>query len=142
MQRIILIDFDGTICEHTYPDIGKPIPGAIETLLKLQEKGHKLILWTVRGGKELQDAVDFCDFKGIKFWGVNENPDQNLDPEDWGDEKDKYDNLPDKLEWSCKPYGHLVIDDINLGCPVEYKNGKKMVNWKRVYLLLKGMGYL
>ena len=42
----IAIDFDGTIVEHAYPEIGHPIPFAIETLLQLQEDGHRLILWT------------------------------------------------------------------------------------------------
>ena len=47
---IIAVDFDGTIVEHEYPAIGKPIPFAIETLLHLQKDGHRLILWTVRRG--------------------------------------------------------------------------------------------
>ena len=45
---IIAIDFDGTIVEHKYPQMGRPIPFAIETLLQLQKENHKLILWTVR----------------------------------------------------------------------------------------------
>ena len=44
---VIAVDFDGTIVEHEYPKIGRPIPFAIETLLQLQQDGHILILWTV-----------------------------------------------------------------------------------------------
>jgi len=47
----IAVDFDGTIVENKYPQIGKPIIFALETLKKLQEEGHLLILWTYRSGK-------------------------------------------------------------------------------------------
>ena len=58
---VIAVDFDGTIVEHEYPAIGKPIPFAIETLLQLQKDKHKLILWTVREGDLLQEAIDYCE---------------------------------------------------------------------------------
>ncbi len=35
---IIAVDFDGTIVEHRFPDIGRVRPFAFETLLKLQKK--------------------------------------------------------------------------------------------------------
>ena len=57
---VIAVDFDGTIVEHKYPRIGKEIPFAIATLKRLQEEGHRIILWTVREGDLLQQAVDFC----------------------------------------------------------------------------------
>ena len=44
---IIAIDFDGTIVEHKYPEIGREIPFAIETLKRLQADRHKLILDSV-----------------------------------------------------------------------------------------------
>lgn len=69
----IAIDFDGTIVEHAYPQIGKPIPFAIETLLQMQKDNHKLILWTVREGRLLQEAVDYCAERGLHFYAVNEN---------------------------------------------------------------------
>ena len=53
---IIAVDFDGTIVEHKYPAIGKEIPFAFETLRKLQTEHHKLILWSVREGKLLDEA--------------------------------------------------------------------------------------
>ena len=49
---IIAVDFDGTIVEHNYPDIGQEIPFATTTLKMLTKERHRLILWTVRTGKE------------------------------------------------------------------------------------------
>lgn len=95
---IIAIDFDGTIVEHAYPKIGKPIPFAIETLKMLQNDGHQLILWTVREGKLLQEALDYCYQNGITFFAVNTNY-----PEE------KRENSPRKL------MADLFIDDRNLG---------------------------
>ena len=43
---IIAVDFDGTIVEHKYPEIGRELPFAIETLKKLQQERHRLILWS------------------------------------------------------------------------------------------------
>lgn len=77
---IIAVDFDGTIVEHKYPKIGKEIPFAIATLKKLQQDGHKLILWTVREGDLLDEAVEFCRQRGVEFFAVNSNyPDENVD---------------------------------------------------------------
>lgn len=78
----IAVDFDGTIVEHRYPDIGKPVLFAFETLKKLQEQRHQLILWTYRSGKELDEAVEFCRKNGIEFYAVNKNyPEEEFDPE-------------------------------------------------------------
>ena len=64
---IIAVDFDGTIVEHKYPEIGRELPFAIETLKKLQQERHRLILWSVREGKLLQEAVDFCRERGLEL---------------------------------------------------------------------------
>ncbi|MCQ2341270.1 MAG: hypothetical protein MJZ48_02290 [Paludibacteraceae bacterium] len=75
---IIAVDFDGTIVEHAYPQIGKPIPFAIDTLKRLQQEQHQIILWSVREGKLLQEAVDYCKGRGFEFFAVNSNfPDEN-----------------------------------------------------------------
>lgn len=76
---VIAVDFDGTIVEHAYPKIGKPIPFAIEVLKKLQrEEHHLLILWTVRDGDLLKDAVEYCKRSGLEFYSVNNNyPEEN-----------------------------------------------------------------
>lgn len=98
---IIAIDFDGTIVEHAYPEIGKPIPFAIDTLLEMQKEGHKLILWTVRRGQLLQDAIDYCAQRGLYFYAENENY--------RGEVKEKGEEVSRKLGVD------LFIDDRNLG---------------------------
>lgn len=69
----IAVDFDGTIVESKYPNIGKPKLFAFDTLKKLQNKGYILILWTFRYGKELDEAVEFCKKNGVEFYAVNES---------------------------------------------------------------------
>jgi len=99
MQFIVAIDFDGTLVDHVYPDIGAAIPGAVEWCVKLQTAGAKLILWTMRSGKELDDAVKWCEANGIQLWGVNKNPQQS---------------------WSSSPkaFANLYVDDAAVGCPL------------------------
>jgi len=96
---IIAIDFDGTIVEHKYPKIGKALPFAIETLKALQKKGHQIILWTYRTGKELDEAVAFCLSRGIEFYAVNKNY-----PEEQND-----------INVHRKIHADIYIDDRNLG---------------------------
>jgi len=69
----IAVDFDGTIVEHKYPAIGDEMLFAFDTLRALQSKGHRLILWTYRGGRYLDDAVEFCQSRGITFYAVNKS---------------------------------------------------------------------
>lgn len=69
----IAVDFDGTIVTHAYPKIGREIPGAIDTLKRLQRDGHRLILWTAREGDLLKEAVKYCRSKGLEFFAVNEH---------------------------------------------------------------------
>lgn len=76
----IAVDFDGTIVEHRYPEIGKEILFAFDTLKALQKQKHLLILWTYRSGKELKEAVDFCRENGIEFYAVNKSyPEEEFD---------------------------------------------------------------
>lgn len=67
----IAVDFDGTIVEHRYPEIGEELPFATETLRMLIKDQHRLILWTVREGELLKEAVDWCHERGVDFWAVN-----------------------------------------------------------------------
>ncbi|MFW6257776.1 MAG: BT0820 family HAD-type phosphatase [Prolixibacteraceae bacterium] len=98
-HMIIAVDFDGTIVEHRYPEIGKEKLFAFETLKKLQQQGHLLILWTIRTGKELDEAVAFCLKNGVEFYAVNKNY-----PEEEFDEGT-----------SRKVNAELYIDDRNIG---------------------------
>ena len=96
---IIAVDFDGTIVEHRFPAIGKELPFAIETLKALQKKQHQIILWTYRAGKKLDEAVEFCEKRGIEFYAINKSY-----PEEEFDES-----------VSRKINADLFIDDRNVG---------------------------
>ena len=72
-MRIAAIDFDGTLFEHKYPKIGKPIAHNIELVKRLKGEGWKLILWTCRAGELLEEAVEKCKENGIEFDAVNAN---------------------------------------------------------------------
>jgi hypothetical protein len=76
----IAVDFDGTLCKYAFPGIGEQDDNhkqLMETLIKMQSQGHKLILWTNRGDNEqyksLTEAVEWCKSKGLKFDAINEN---------------------------------------------------------------------
>ena len=76
----IAVDFDGTIVEHAYPEIGKEMLFAFQTLKELNKLGANLILWTFRTGKELEEAVEFCRKNGVEFYAVNKNyPEEAFD---------------------------------------------------------------
>lgn len=76
----IAVDFDGTVVEHKYPQIGKEQPFAFETLKQLIKQKHQLILWTYRAGKELDEAVDYCLENGVEFFAINKNyPEEHYD---------------------------------------------------------------
>ena len=97
---IIAVDFDGTIVEHTYPDIGREVPFSIDTIKRLQNEGHKMILWTFRAGPRLDEAVEYCRRKGLEFYAVNSNnPDEIFDIE----------------KMSRKINADVYIDDRNFG---------------------------
>ena len=75
---IIAVDFDGTIVQDRYPEIGSEQPFATQTLRMLLEEGHQLILWTVRQGETLEAAVEWCRQRGVEFYAVNKDfPEEN-----------------------------------------------------------------
>ena len=108
---IIAVDFDGTIVEDAYPAVGKPKLFAFDTLKKLQNEGHRLILWTYRSGKKLEEAVKFCESNGISFYAVNAS---------YQDEEFDY-------ETSRKIHADIFIDDRNVG---------GFIGWGNVHQLL------
>lgn len=74
----IAVDFDGTIVEHKYPEIGRELPFATETLKMLIADGHRLILWSVREGELLDNAVKWCEERGVQFFAINKDfPEEN-----------------------------------------------------------------
>ena len=70
---IIAVDFDGTLCEDCYPEIGKPNRVLIEALIKKRKYGDKLILWTCREEEFLEEAVAWCKTQGLFFDALNDN---------------------------------------------------------------------
>lgn len=110
---VIAVDFDGTIVEHKYPEIGKEIPFAFDTLKMLQKKGFRLILWTVRYGSELDSALEFCSKRGLDFYAVNKN----------------YPEEEDQNSISRKILADIYIDDRNFG---------GLPDWGEIYNQLTG----
>ncbi|NLA23819.1 MAG: hydrolase [Bacteroidales bacterium] len=110
-ELIIAVDFDGTIVEHRYPEIGKEMSGAFQVLRELQEAGHKLILWTYREGHYLDEAVEYCLNNGIMFYAINHS-----DP---NEEYNKY--------ISRKIHADIFIDDRNIGGFLGWENIRKIL---------------
>lgn len=108
---IIAVDFDGTIVEDSYPGIGHERLFAFETLKRLQADGHRLILWTYRHGKKLDEAVAFCKTNGIEFYAVNSSFPEEKAVEDV----------------SRKIHADLFIDDRNIG---------GILGWGEIYQML------
>ena len=110
---IIAVDFDGTIVEHKYPSIGKEIPFATSTLKKLASEHHHIILWTVRRGELLDEAVKWCNERGLYFFAINKN-------------------YPEEIIGSSEQYGKInadiFIDDRNLG---------GIPDWGSIYAMIK-----
>lgn len=77
-SKVLAVDFDGTLCTNNYPYIGKPNIELIERLKREKEYGTKLILWTCRDGKQLAEAVDWCNQQGLYFDAVNDNIDERI----------------------------------------------------------------
>lgn len=95
---IIAVDFDGTLCENAWPDIGAPNVELIDFLKQRKEQGNKLILWTMREGRDLLNALYWCADYGLTFDAVNDN-DEDL--------KKRYNNNPRKV------FANWYIDDHN-----------------------------
>lgn len=110
----IAVDFDGTIVTHEYPNIGKEIPFAVQTLKMLQDDGHKLILWTVREGDLLRDAIQWCREKGLEFYAANK---------DYPEEEEQNNN-----HYSRKLKADIWIDDRNIG---------GLPDWGTIYQIIK-----
>ena len=111
---VIAVDFDGTIVEHRYPEIGPEIPFAIDTLKMLIADRHKVILWTVREGELLDQAVEWCRQRGVEFYAVNK---------DYPEEKKEYNN-----HFSRKIKAEVWIDDRNVG---------GLPDWGMMYSMIK-----
>ena len=123
---IIAVDFDGTCVEHDYPSVGMDVEGAVDVLRSLTAKGHRLVLFTMRSGDKLEDAVRWFKERKIALWAVNENPEQR--------------------EWTSSPkvFADLYIDDSAVGCPIRFINGvrRPVINWSKIKAQLEYDGVL
>lgn len=128
---IIAVDFDGTICENKFPDIGEPIKDSLKYIKKLKEDGHELILWTCRSNKALDDAITWLydnefvtygiwDMPTLLFKAINENT------ETW---KERFPDLKDEIP-SNKVFADIYIDDKQFG---------GLPDWKTIYKNIKGI---
>jgi len=111
-DRIIAVDFDGTLCENAWPEIGEPVEPVLKYVRYQQFTGAKIILWTCRVGDKLDAAVAWCSEHGLIFDAVNEN-------------------LPEIVKafgGDCrKIYADEYIDDKNV-LPDELVNQKKRIS--------------
>lgn len=110
---LIAVDFDGTIVEHKYPKIGNEIPFATQTLRQLLMDGHRLVLWTNREGKLLEEAVKWCQERGVEFYALN---------------SDKPEESSIGYSGSRKILVDLFIDDRNVG---------GLPDWGVIYEMIK-----
>lgn len=116
---LIAVDFDGTIVEHRYPEIGREIPFAIDTLKRLRDEHHRIVLWTVREGRLLDEAVAFCRERGLEFYAVNR---------DYPEEEKGQNN-----HYSRKLKADVFIDDRNLGGLPDWGTIYDMIHNKLTY---------
>ena len=121
---VFAVDFDGTVVTHDYPEVGKYI-GAQFVLKELVSRGHQLVLFTMRSGKELQDAVDWYEEHEIELWGINVNPQQ--------------------YQWTTSPkaYANVYIDDAAINVPLCFDpkfHSRPFVDWITVAKKLEKMG--
>lgn len=111
---IIAIDFDGTIVEHKFPEIGKLRKDAKEVINQLYNEGHYIIIWTCRyEGFAVEQMELFLAANDIKYHCINQNH-----PE---------------LLFSPKPkiYADIYIDDRQVG---------GLPSWKEIYNIIQKTG--
>ena len=112
---LIAVDFDGTIVEHRYPEIGPERPYATQVLKMLIEERHQIVLWTMRDGKLLEDALKWCEERGVTFYAVNRDTSERF-----GSDRNK--------DLSCKLNADIFIDDRNIG---------GLPSWTTIYQIIK-----
>ena len=124
----IAVDFDGTIVQDRYPEIGRELPFATQTLKMLQKDGHYLILWTVRQGHTLEEALAWCKERGVEFYAVNKDfPEENEDK---------------NRSYSRKIKADIFIDDRNVGGLPDWGVLYQMIKEEKTYeqVILENFG--
>ena len=144
---VIGVDFDGTIVEDRFPEIGEELPFATDTLKMLIKDRHRIILWTVREGKYLEEAVNWCRERGVEFYAVNRDyPEETTGNNRYFSRKLKADvwiddrNLGGLPDWGTiyrmisrhKSWHDLIIEEVQSATltPYEEMHPKKKPWWK------------
>lgn len=118
---LIAVDFDGTIVEHAYPQIGEERPFATDVLRRMLHHRHLLMLWTVREGELLEQAVEWCQERGVKFAAIN------------GEWTEEFSLASPDQATTRKPDADLFIDDKSVG---------GLPTWTEIYeIVSKGATY-
>lgn len=112
-KLVIAIDFDGTIVEEGYPNIGAMRKGAYKYIRKLVNEGHFIIINTCRSGEYELEAKIWCMRNNIFYHYFNKNHSELI--KDFGCD-------------SRKISADIYIDDKNL---------VKLPSWKEKYSLIK-----
>lgn len=118
----IAVDFDGTCVEHEFPRLGADVPNAVDALKYLVSNGARIILYTMRSGEDLDEAVGWFQKRDIPLYGIQTNPHQSK----WTD--------------SPKCDARFCIDDRNIGTPLIYPQSsgwshelrRPYVDWEKV----------
>lgn len=93
---IVAVDFDGILCQDKFPEIGKPNYEMLSFVRRLQDSGIETILWTSRVDDRLEEAISWCEDRGLHFMSINDNTPNN---------KEQYGTNPRKV------YADIYIDD-------------------------------
>lgn len=120
-ENIIAIDFDGTCVEADYPRVGKDLPWAVTVLQLLVANNCKLILYTMRDGQELIDAINWFEYRLIPLYGIQRHPLQQA----WTDG-----------HGSPKCLATHYIDDRNIGIPLRNDTKEPAVDWDKLLVIL------
>ena len=111
---IIAVDFDQTLHHKTFPDFGLPDYALIKALNIMKSKGHKIILWTCRDGKPLEQAVEFCEKNGLQFDAVNDNVEE-MKGRPYGNKKIYADIYIDDRNLHIDEFINKVIEELDNG---------------------------
>ena len=104
---------------RVYPKIGEELPFATETLKMLIKEHHKLILWTVREGALLDEAVNWCRERGVEFYAINK---------DYPEERQEWNN-----HFSRKLKVDMWIDDRNIGGLPDWGQIYQMIHYNKTW---------
>lgn len=143
-MKVIAVDFDGTLCDSKWPEIGKPHWPIIHELIRRKADGDKIILWTCREGERLEEAVLWCLNHGIQFDAINSNVPERI--KRYGDDPRKLsaDEYWDDRAVLVSGSGSLLRAEAN-GCRMQTRERTvltcaKQKVWTRFWTWMKWKG--